>query len=370
MVVSMNSKVRAVRQVLTAAWRGSPSRLCDHRTWRSAHPHTWRTAVEEEVLARRAPARFGSLDAGFGESVENRMPELGVLSLSNARILGPDGWLVTDDGSLLYESTWYGSSFSRHPRSIAYGTPLPLLGTCLSLASDFARGNYGHFMLDCLGRLALFQKSGLSFDDVDYVYLPKPMSGTAAKLVRRLGIPVHKCLWAGEGDIQADLVIGTSFPGLRRNYAPWLTKFFRAQLVHPPVRHDRRVYVPRKGQRKVANEEELIPILRRFGFEVYDLDDVEDEAAFFSECEIVVGPHGAGLTNLVFCSPGTKVLELIPSDHVHPYYYTIATSAGAEYSYIVGHSKGLRPQGAFGPSPFDFEVSPDVFERALETICQ
>jgi capsular polysaccharide biosynthesis protein len=366
----MNSKVRAVRQILRGALHGSPSRLCDHRSWRSEHPDTWRTAVEAEVLARSAPIRFGSRDAGFGESVDNAMPELGVLGLSNARILGPDGWLVTEDGSLLHESTWYGSSFSRHPRSIAYGRVLPLSGTCLSLASDFAGGNYGHFLLDCLGRLALFQKSGLSFEDVDYVYLPKPASETAAKLVCKLGIPMHKCVWAGEGDVQADLVIGTSFPGLRRNYAPWLTDFFRAQVATSPLRHHRRVYVPRKGQRKVTNEEELMPIVKKFGFKIYDFDDVEDEAAFFSECSIVVGPHGAGLTNLVFCSPGTKVLELIPSDHVHPYYYTIATSAGAEYFYIVGQSKGTRPQGTFGPSPFDFEVAPDIFEHALEAICQ
>jgi hypothetical protein len=366
----MNSKVRAVRQILRGALRGRPARLCDHHTWRSKHPDTWVTAVEEEVLARKAPVRFGSREAGFGESVGKTMPELGVLSLTNARILGPDGWLVTDDGSLLYESTWYGSSFSRHPRSIAYGTPLPLSGTCLSLASDFAGGNYGHFLLDCLGRLALFQKSGLSLDDVDYVYLPRPASDTAVKLVHRLGIPMHKCLWAGEGDIKADLVIGTSFPGLRRNYAPWLTDFFRSQLVKSQLRNDRRVYVPRKGQRKVANEEELMPALEKFGFQIYDFDDVEDEAAFFSECSIVVGAHGAGLTNLVFCSPGTKVLELIPSDHVHPYYYTIATSADADYSYIVGRSKGTRPQGTFGPSPYDFEVAPDVFEHALEAICQ
>jgi capsular polysaccharide biosynthesis protein len=366
----MNSKVRAVGQILRGALHGSPSRLCDHRSWRSEHPHTWRTAVEAEVLERRASVQFGSREAGFGESVDNAMPELGVLSLSNARILGPDGWLVTEDGSLLHESTWYGSSFSRHPRSIAYGRALPLSGTCLSLASDFAGGNYGHFLLDCLGRLALFQKSGLSFENVDYVYLPRPASETAAKLVCRLGIPMHKCVWAGQGDVQADLVIGTSFPGLRRNYAPWLTNFFRAQVATSPLRHHRRVYVPRKGQRKVTNEEELMPVLKKFGFQIYDFDDVEDEAAFFSECSIVVGPHGAGLTNLVFCSPGTKVLELIPSDHVHPYYYTIATSAGAEYFYIVGQSNGTRPQGTFGPSPFDFEVAPDIFEHALEAICQ
>jgi capsular polysaccharide biosynthesis protein len=112
----------------------------------------------------------------------------------------------------------------------------------------------------------------------------------------------------------------------------------------------------------------LIPILQRFGFDVYDVKTVTDEARYFSEAAVVVGAHGAGLTNLAFCQAGTKVLELIPSDHVWPYFYTLADAAGADYHYIVGRSLGSRPPGTFGPSPFDFIVDPSVFERALREI--
>jgi capsular polysaccharide biosynthesis protein len=30
----------------------------------------------------------------------------------------------------------------------------------------------------------------------------------------------------------------------------------------------------------------------------------------FSNAEIILGPHGAGLTNIMFCNPGTKVIEI------------------------------------------------------------
>lgn len=65
----MNSKVRAVGQILNGALRGSPSRLCDHRTWRSEHPQNWLIAVGAESLARKTPIQFGGRDAGFRESV-------------------------------------------------------------------------------------------------------------------------------------------------------------------------------------------------------------------------------------------------------------------------------------------------------------
>jgi hypothetical protein len=72
------------------------------------------------------------------------------------------------------------------------------------------------------------------------------------------------------------------------------------------------------------------------------------------------------LTNIVFCPQGAKVLELLPSDHIHPYYYTLADASGLDYSYLVGQSAGQRPPGAFGPSPFDFSIDPSEFRAALE----
>ena len=136
-------------------------------------------------------------------------------------------------------------------------------------------------------------------------------------------------------------------------------------VVGPSAAPHRKVYVPRVGPRKVSNEAELMPILQSFGFEIYDFRAVADEVRYFAEAAVVVGAHGAGLTNLAFCQAGTKVLELIPSDHVWPYFYTIAEAADADYSYIVGQSLGSRAPGTFGPSPFDFVVDPTVFQAAL-----
>ncbi|MDT9338046.1 glycosyltransferase 61 family protein, partial [Trichodesmium erythraeum 21-75] len=41
-------------------------------------------------------------------------------------------------------------------------------------------------------------------------------------------------------------------------------------------------------------------------------------------------PHGAGLTNIVFCNPGTKVVELF-SSHVKPYYWSLCNCCNLEY---------------------------------------
>lgn len=45
----------------------------------------------------------------------------------------------------------------------------------------------------------------------------------------------------------------------------------------------------------------------------------------------MVGPHGAGLTNIVFCEPGTIVYEFVP-DHYHNICFgNLAMTCGLRY---------------------------------------
>ena len=85
----------------------------------------------------------------------------------------------------------------------------------------------------------------------------------------------------------------------------------------------------------------------------------------FAEAEVVIGAHGAALANLAFCQPGTKVFELMPSDHVFPHWYTLSAAADLNYNLIIGKSEKERQLPKFGPSPYDFFIDPIIFEKAL-----
>lgn len=78
-----------------------------------------------------------------------------------------------------------------------------------------------------------------------------------------------------------------------------------------------------------------------------------------------MGAHGAGLANVVFCRPGTNVLEIVPTDNAYPFYFSLAHAAGLEYSCLVAPSVGQRDPDAFGPSPYDFEVELDELAAVL-----
>ena len=119
----------------------------------------------------------------------------------------------------------------------------------------------------------------------------------------------------------------------------------------------------------MVNEHELSSILKEFGFEVYDPNRRIDQLKVFSESQIIIGDHSSSLANLAFCQPGTKVLEIIPSDHMFPTFYTFAQAGGLQHFFLPVKSMQEREFYDEGPSIFDFEVPPNEFRKALDIIC-
>ncbi len=52
--------------------------------------------------------------------------------------------------------------------------------------------------------------------------------------------------------------------------------------------------------------------------------------------EAIVAPHGGGLSNLVFCRPGTKVIEIFSPELVAGYFWKLSNQLGLDYYYVLG----------------------------------
>ena len=100
--------------------------------------------------------------------------------------------------------------------------------------------------------------------------------------------------------------------------------------------------------------------LAPLGFEVIDpgaLSPAEQVRAF-AEAECIVGPHGAGLTNLAFAAPGAAVVELFARDYVNECFWALASTVeGLRYRYLVGDGTPVRSRRNRGVAS-DITVDP------------
>ncbi|MDJ0701721.1 MAG: glycosyltransferase family 61 protein [Leptolyngbyaceae cyanobacterium MO_188.B28] len=347
----------------------SAKKILSSKEYAEVFEANWHQVYDRTTSERENPISYGSLEIDLESKLVSDFPPLGVLELDEGYIFGKYGWIVGKNNILLPEHSWYGESIKEITIPRRWPVTSHLSGVCLSLASEWSAVNHGHFLLDSLSRIHLFLEAGFSFDDIDYIYCPTPKGSLsiAIELFKKLSIPLEKCILERGKGLYADKVIATSFPGVRRNYPDWVISFFHEINDYKQVTPNRRLYISRKNySRKVENEDTLLPWLYQNNFEVYNPEAVGANALKdFAEASVVIGATGAGLANLVFCQPGTKVLELIPSDHVHSYFCSLSQAAKLQYGYLAGHSTGRREPSLTGPSPYDFLIDEDEFHDAL-----
>ena len=226
--------------------------------------------------------------------------------------------------------------------------PTKIKGTVFSLlAGGGAKYYYYHWLIDSVARLGLLKQIGL-FDTVDYFLVPSYKTRYHKETLSHLGITEDKIIIEdSEPHLQADYLMVTSYTQVEFHHPKWACAFLHDSFTssnNGKVR-DKLIYIPRGDasvNRRVLNEAELIETLKEYGFDIRFLSQttVPEEAAFFNLAKLVVSAHGSGLTNIVFCEPGTKVIELFPDKYVRHDLYDIANKMGLEYHYLLCPSHG------------------------------
>jgi capsular polysaccharide biosynthesis protein len=203
-------------------------------------------------------------------------------------------------------------------------------------------------MLDTLPRLALLEHSGIAWDR-----LVAPQAARFQReTLRLLGIDRNRIIDERNLHLEAARLVVPSLPGLPGNPPRWVCDFLRSRflpLAPPSTRRDRKIYISREKTktRHVLNERELMQVLDRRGFERVLLEDLPflEQVRLLAEATFIVSPHSTGLTNLVFCRPGTPVIEIFSPRYVTACWFSLASELGLDYGYVMGLGKrggGLR----------------------------
>lgn len=269
-------------------------------------------------------------------------PEVRSALLPGVRYCPTNHCVVDAHGAVLRESTGPGARHVGLARRALRSPTTPVDGVATVLRCHF--NDFYHFLVDNLSRLDLLNLEYFrSFPSISLL-CPGGLTNLEAFFVEKL-LPANvSVLDVPEGTLYApdQLLFNTFITSRSSGYlrGPFVDRLQkRLAPGRVPLRTER-IYISRHRARKgrrIHNEDALMDRLRLLGFQRYVLEDlpIPEQVALFQRADMIVAPHGAGLSNLLFSRQAT-VLELFASGYVVPHYYLLAKSLGHRYDYLLG----------------------------------
>ena len=340
--------------------------------------------IVEAAEAPFPPEWMARFEADFASELqrEGHVPATSELELQFA--LFEDAWVFGHTGQVVDART------NRSIRPVNRGSAVPgilaarrLDGIAFSLLTGIPgyRKNYYHFLTEKIPEhLAALRAAVTTFGRLTLL-LPAtdhPLEAALASEARRRfpDLPVRRVRTSEKLRCEAVVfhrVERSSIyrsPASRRLLAMAVEAMRQSVQVFPAAERTRRLFVSRADatKRRLANEDEVFARLERFGFErvMPGRLPAADQIALFSETQIVAGPHGAGLTNLVFMPESGAVIEILRPGWLQGTYAWLSHLGGHAYRYVVSDEiskeRDFRLTGVALDS-FEHEV-----EAALERI--
>jgi capsular polysaccharide biosynthesis protein len=281
------------------------------------------------------------------------------------------GAVVTADTALLADLSPEVWGPANHPIFSRWRLPKSELlnGRVAIAATPEAAGNYYHWLLDLLPRVLLLKHAARNFSNYDVLLLNGSRANYERETLAALGVPPQKIRYVGSRD--RFHVASAVFSSMDINVvAPWKVHGLRELASSYPSRlHRSRLYFSRAraAVRRIVNEKEISEVLRQHDFEILEAENLKwrEQADLFASASVIVAPHGAALTNIVFCQPGTRVVEISTRVSYRDWYWQLAAVAGLSYEVLEA-----QPANSFSRAPenADMIVSRDGLVGLLESL--
>jgi tetratricopeptide (TPR) repeat protein len=255
-------------------------------------------------------------------------------------------------------------------------TPVEYIdGTVAFLSVRWGGAAYYHWMFDVIPRFDLLRRSGIDIEAIDKFIVNGIDHAYEKETLQILGIPESKIIESSCGlHIKAKKLVVPSncYQGISQ-ISTWGCEFIRKEFLPKKntqkIDKFKRIYISRDlaSYRKLINEAEIFNFLAKFGFENVKLEtmSVTEQASCLASAEIVVAPHGAGLTNLAFCNPGTKVIEIFSPSYLPSCYWILSNVCGLDHYSLIGNL--LENPDARLPIHQDIQLDLDLLEKLIQT---
>jgi len=307
-----------------------------------------------------------------------------LVRITNGRInLNPWSFITKDDKLLFKESSCYGLVPEDHLvfRSIKLPKIHRLAGKTLFLS---IRNNYWHLLADELCDLSLLTENGINLNEFDQIVFEKSSFITGKELQEIFGL--NQVIQVSLNKLMhiecEELFFFTGTFCLSRHSLSLVKNKIKSSLEQSsskPGKNSKRLVVSRGSSttRRWLNENKCMESLNTLDFKLIDPSklSLDQQVDAFSNADIILGPHGAGLTNIMFCNPRTKVIEIRAQEQGGEYssatcYEELSSIFGVKHH--IFHCPSIERKDLKGRSIEDADLVPDpmklrnfIFEKEL-----
>ncbi len=301
--------------------------------------------------------------------------------IPDARVFGADGCVIAPDDSVLGDvSLDINVVIDSDARSnrVFQRAKLPavtFLEGEAALLTSLGGHNYFHWMFHVLPRLALMEQVGVDLALIEKFFVNEISAAFQIETLGKLGIEMDRVIEShSDTHVRVGCLLLPSRPSHMSEMPKWVCDFLRDKFLPNEAAMGghfntyERLYISRANaaHRKVLNEVEIEAYLHSLGFESILLEAlaVSEQASALHSAKVVVAPHGAGLTNLVFCRPDTIVIEIFSPSYINCCYWALSNWVDARYYFLFG--SGERDREDLFALGEDIVVEVDVLEELLK----
>ena len=210
--------------------------------------------------------------------------------------------------------------------------------------------NPWHIWMDVISKLRLIEKRW-STNFAKYVFILSNPSNYFDKVAKEFFSEMKYMVMPKDETWQFKHLIVPSLSNHRDgvttpHLAPWLRAM--KNILKVGSERKRKIFISREDAktRKLVNAEKLLIALK--GWETVTLENlsIKEQVRCFSEASHVVSTHGAGLTNLLWCEPGTKVIEIQDPNMIKKKVYPVLSyQLGLNHELYLARTVPIKVQG-------------------------
>lgn len=193
-----------------------------------------------------------------------------------------------------------------------------------ALTGRGGKNNYFHWMFDVLPRILLIKNSNLF--KFNKILLPSLKKKYQIESIRLLHLKEKTVIQSDANKhISSEEIYATS--NINNNIekiSPFIINILKKNILAEIKEKQfsekvEKIYIDRKdsnfnSNRLIINETEITSYLKSIGFAIIKLSEIsfKNQIYFFNNAKYIIGLHGAGFSNLIFCKKNTRVIEIKP----------------------------------------------------------